>query len=91
MGFRLNLFSKQSRMEELIFLVEESEEGWFTAKGLGVSIFTQAETLEALKSAIKEAVQCHFDEAGPRLIRMHMVREEVFAAWSSRGTSAAVT
>ena len=67
-------------MEELIFLVEESEEGGLTAKGLGVSIFTQAENLEALKTAIKEAVHCHFDETIPRLIRLHMVREEVFAS-----------
>jgi hypothetical protein len=33
-------------MEELIFLVEESDEGVCTAKGLGVSIFTEAETKE---------------------------------------------
>jgi hypothetical protein len=67
-------------MEEVIFLVEESEEGGYTAKGLGVSIFTQAETIEELRTAVKDAVNCHFDEAKPRLIRLHMVREEVFAA-----------
>lgn len=67
-------------MEEIIFLVEESEEGGLTAKGLGVSIFTQAETIEALRIAVKDAVQCHFDEVKPRLIRLHMVHEEVFAA-----------
>jgi hypothetical protein len=67
-------------MEEVIFLVEESEEGGFVAKGMGVSIFTQADTLEALRTAVKDAVHCHFDEIKPRLIRLHMVREEVFAA-----------
>lgn len=67
-------------MEEVIFLVEESEEGGYTAKGLGVSIFTQADTLEDLRSAVKDAVNCHYDEVKPRLIRLHMVREEVFAA-----------
>lgn len=35
-------------MEEIILLVEESPEGGLIAKSLGVSIFTQAETLEAL-------------------------------------------
>ena len=67
-------------MEEVIFLVEESDEGGFTAKGLGVSIFTQADTLVALREAVKEAVRCHYEEAKPRLIRLHMVHEEVFAA-----------
>ncbi len=66
-------------MEEVIFLVEESEEGGYMAKGMGVSIFTQAETLEDLRNAVKEAVRCHFDAAMPRLIRLHHVREEVFA------------
>ena len=67
-------------MEEVIFLVEESEQGGFTAKGMGVSIFTQADTLEELRTAVRDAVHCHFDEAKPRLIRLHLVREEVFAA-----------
>ncbi len=67
-------------MEEIVFLVEESEEGSFIAKGVGTSSFTQAETMYELSSAVKDAVQCHFDEVKPRLIRWHMVREEVFAA-----------
>jgi hypothetical protein len=67
-------------MEEVIFLVEESDDGGYTAKGMGVSIFPQADTLEALRTAVKEAVHCHFDEPKPRLIRLHMVREEVFTA-----------
>jgi len=67
-------------MEEVIFLVEESDEGGYIAKGMGVSIFTQAETLEALRSAVKDAVACHYEEVRPRLIRLHLVREEVFAA-----------
>lgn len=69
-------------MEEIIFLVEESPEGGFTAKGLGVSIFTQAETLEQLKSEVKDAVQCHYEgeESRPKMIRLHYVRDEVFAA-----------
>jgi len=67
-------------MEELIFLVEESPEGGFLAKGLGVSIFTEAETLEELREAVKDAVRCHFDDQKQRLIRLHIVKEELFAA-----------
>jgi hypothetical protein len=47
---------------------------------LGVSIFTEAETLALLRDAVKEAVHCHFDNSQPRLIRLHVVKEEVFAA-----------
>ena len=67
-------------MEEIIFLVEESQEGGYTAKGLGVSIFTEGETIEDLQKNIKEAIQCHFDIEKPRLVRLHMVKDLVFAA-----------
>ncbi len=65
---------------EIIFLVEESPEGGYEAKALGHSIYTEAETLEELKQATKDAVHCHFDKADiPRIIRLHMVKEEVVA------------
>ena len=67
-------------MEEIIFMVEESPEGGYIAKGLGVSIYTQGDTIEALREAVKDAVQCHFDDAKRRIIRLHIVREEVIAA-----------
>ncbi len=67
-------------MEELIFMVEESPEGGYTAKGLGVSIYTQGDTLEALKAAVVDAVHCHYDDEKRRIIRLHIVREEVIAA-----------
>lgn len=67
-------------MEEIIFLVEESLESGYIAKGLNVSIFTEAETIEELRESVKDAVHCHYDDNKPRLIRLHWVREEVFAA-----------
>jgi hypothetical protein len=67
-------------MEEVIFMVEESLDGGYTAKGLGVSIYTQADTLEGLREAVVEAVHCHFEEVKKRIIRLHFVREEVIAA-----------
>jgi len=49
-------------MEELIFVIEEAPEGGFTARALGESIFTEGETLAALKKNILDAVRCHFEE-----------------------------
>ena len=67
-------------MEEIIFIVKESEEGGFIASALGHSIVTDGDTMEELRSNVKEAVHCHFDDNQKRLIRLHMVKEEVFAA-----------
>jgi hypothetical protein len=69
-------------MNEIIFLVEESLEGGYIARALGVSIFTEAETTEALKEAVRDALRCHFgvDASAPGIIRLHYVREEVIAA-----------
>jgi predicted RNase H-like HicB family nuclease len=65
-------------MQEIIFLVEEAVEGGYNAKALGEAIFTQADTLEEIRSNIKEAVECHFDEGKtPRLIRLHIVKDEL--------------
>ena len=68
-------------MDELIFLVENAPEGGYTARALGESIFTEADDLSNLRKQVKDAVRCHFDNGqGPRVIRLHFVREEVFAA-----------
>ena len=67
-------------VNELVFLVEEAPEGGFTARALGAAIFTEADTLDALREAIRDAVRCHF-EAGhePRMLRLHVVRDELIA------------
>ena len=67
-------------MNELIFLVEEAAEGGYTARALGHSIFTEAETMDELRANVRDAVRCHFDEGNaPKVIRLHFVREEVLA------------
>jgi predicted RNase H-like HicB family nuclease len=68
-------------MNELIFLVEEDPEGGYNAKALSENIFTQGDTMKELKEMIKDAVECHFDspEQMPKMIRLHFVKEEVFA------------
>lgn len=67
-------------MKEIIFLVEEAVEGGLTAKALGESIFTEADSMEELRKNVREAVACHFDaDQMPKLIRLHMVKEELIA------------
>ncbi len=58
--------------KEIIFLVEDAPEGGYVARALGYSIFTEANTWEDLKQAVKDAVWCHFDEAKT---------SEVFRCW----------
>lgn len=68
-------------MDELIFLVQDAPEGGYTAHALGVSIFTEADDLDGLRTQVRDAVRCHFEDAErPRVIRLHFVREEVIAA-----------
>lgn len=63
---------------EVIFSVQESPEGGYEARALGHSIYTQASSLPELKESVRDAVRCHFDDASrPRVIRLHMVRDEV--------------
>ena len=67
-------------MSEIIFLVENAVEGGLTARALGESIFTEADDLENLRDQIRDAVDCHFEaENKPKVIRLHFVKEEVFA------------
>jgi hypothetical protein len=68
-------------MNEIIFLVEDAVEGGYTARALGESIFTEADDLEGIRRNVREAVECHFDEAQrPKVIRLHFVRDEVIPA-----------
>jgi predicted RNase H-like HicB family nuclease len=67
-------------MKEIIFMLEEDPEGGFTARALGLSIFTQGNTIDEIKKNIKDAVRCHFETEAeiPKVIRLHQVKEEVF-------------
>jgi hypothetical protein len=68
-------------MNEIIFLVEESPEGGYSAEGLGHSIYTDGDTIPELKKNILDAVKCHFDDVHscPGVIRLHYVKEETLA------------
>lgn len=68
-------------MTEVIFVVEEAAEGGYTARALGASIFTGADTLADLHARVRDALRCHFDPSeAPKIIRLHFVREEVISA-----------
>jgi hypothetical protein len=67
-------------MTDLIFLVEETPEGGYTARALGASIFTEADTLDELQDQVRDAVRCHFDDADrPSTVTLHLVRDLVIA------------
>ena len=68
-------------MTEIIFVVEDAPEEGYLARAIGESIFTQAESVSELHERVRDAVQCHFEVGmGPKLIRLHFVRDQVIAA-----------
>lgn len=57
-------------MTEMIFIVEETPKGGFTARARGASIFTEADDTSSLRERARDAVRRHFDEgSGPKAIR----------------------
>lgn len=67
-------------MQEVIFVVEEASEGGYIARALGVSIYTEADSLAELPEKVRDAVRCHFEDGkAPKVVRLHHVREEVIA------------
>lgn len=66
-------------MKEIFFIVQEDQESGYTARAIGQSIFTEAETIPELKENIKEALLCHFDnpEDMPKVANLHFVRDEI--------------
>jgi hypothetical protein len=64
-------------MSEIIFMVKESDEGGYEASALGHAIFTEADSWEELKTNVREATLCHFDDDVSRIVRLHFVKDEV--------------
>ncbi len=66
---------------EVLFNVEEANDGGYIATAPLHGIVTQAESIDELHAQVRDAVACHFDvQNKPRLIRLHFVRDEVLAA-----------
>jgi predicted RNase H-like HicB family nuclease len=66
-------------VNEIVFLIEEDPEGGYTARALGEPIFTEGETVDEIREAIREALRAHFDDSTrlPSVIRLHFVKDEV--------------
>ena len=73
---------QENNIKEIIFLVEEDDEGGYIAQAINQSIFTQADTLPELRELIKDAVHCHYPNVQnrPQLIRLHIVKYEIIAS-----------
>ena len=69
----------KSAMNEILFVVEEAEDGSFRANAVGSSIHTEAENLEQLHQEIRDAVHCHFEE-GDAPLEIGIV-ERVWTGW----------
>lgn len=67
---------------EIIFQVTDAAEGGFVASAIGHGIHTQADNIEQLRTMVRDAVACYFDDpsTAPKVIRLHFVRDEVLAA-----------
>ena len=68
-------------MTEILFVVEEAAEGGYTESSVQASIVSEADTLEGLREAVRDAVRCHFEDADrPKMIRVYLDCDEVIAA-----------
>jgi hypothetical protein len=68
-------------MGEIVFEVTQEADGGLVAECLSESIFTQADNWDELRGNVKEAVAAYFFDHPhpPAVIRLHFVRDEVFA------------
>ncbi|TKT93630.1 2-oxoisovalerate dehydrogenase [Dyadobacter frigoris] len=70
-------------MQEIVFIVEQEEDGGFVAEAKvndNEQIITEGDNIEELKSMIREALECHFEnsEDMPKTVRLHFIKDEVF-------------
>jgi type II restriction/modification system DNA methylase subunit YeeA/predicted RNase H-like HicB family nuclease len=75
------LLQPEQPMEtEVLFNVEEADEGGYVATAALHGIVTEGDSIEELQARVRDAGACHFDAAEkPKLIRLHFVRDVVLA------------
>ena len=68
-------------VDAIIFVVEESPVGGYAVRALRVLLFTEADDLKLLHTALRDAVRCHYEAEAdrPRVIRLHLVRDILIA------------
>jgi predicted RNase H-like HicB family nuclease len=65
---------------EIVFSVTQEDDGGLVAECLSYDIFTQGNTWDELRSNVREAINAYFfDQPKPGSVRLHFVRDEVFA------------
>jgi predicted RNase H-like HicB family nuclease len=66
------IFEKHERNH--LWVREDEVGGGYTASALDVGIHTEADTLEELRTNVKEAVDCYFDDnmAAPKIIHLNL-------------------
>ncbi|MBI3789254.1 MAG: 2-oxoisovalerate dehydrogenase [Gemmatimonadetes bacterium] len=65
-------------MTDIHFMVEVEPDGGYTARAVGPSIFSEANNMDQLRRAVREAVCCHFEEnVKPLRIHLHVVSSEL--------------
>lgn len=70
---------------EIIFVVEEAPEGGYKARALGPSIFTQGETLDEAREAVKDPVRCYcedYDMSRSICLTMQIVGKKKDESWN---------
>ena len=67
-------------MNEIVFEVTQESDGGYSAECLTEGIFTQGDTWDELRANVREAVEAYyFDRSKPSSVRLHLVRDEMFA------------
>lgn len=67
-------------VSEIVFLVEDAPEGGYIARAISASIFTEGDTLDEIRTNVRDAVECHFaGDNPPAIIRLHIVHDEILA------------
>ena len=68
--------------EELVFSITQESDGGYVAECLSHDIFTQADHWEELKRNVREAANAYFfNQKKPARLRLHLVKDEVFAVY----------
>ena len=65
---------------EIVFTVTQESDGGYVAECLSHDIFTQGNTWDELRANVRAAVTAFFfDRPRPTTVRLHLVRDELFA------------
>ena len=54
--------TREGDTNAIVFVAEKVPDGGFTARALGASIFTEADTESELREMVRDAILCHFDD-----------------------------